>query len=287
MVRRGRRRGGTLSGAIVGALTAAAVLLAGAAAVDVRRGTILVRAGAPPSSRTIATRVAGPRTWVWTVIGAAFASVAGFRVAGDVGAVVVAGAVLVVPTIVARRRRTKVSSLTQDQLADGVSVIAAGLRAGRSLRQSFELAAAEIDPPIGPSFDRIGDRVALGDPMDDAVDAWAAEISGADARLAAGVLRLHRRSGGALAATLEELASTLRARRSAARELRSLTAQARLSANILGLLPLGFFAFLSVVARDDMVAAITTPAGSLAIVLGLVLQAGAYVWIRSLLRIEP
>ena len=168
-----------------------------------------------------------------------------------------------------------------------MSVIAAGLRAGRSLRQSFELAAAEIDPPIGPSFDRIGDRVELGDPMDDAVDAWAAEISGADARLAAGVLRLHRRSGGALAATLEELASTLRARRSAARELRSLTAQARLSANILGLLPLGFFAFLSVVARDDMVAAITTPAGSLAIVLGLVLQAGAYVWIRSLLRIEP
>jgi tight adherence protein B len=101
------------------------------------------------------------------------------------------------------------------------------------------------------------------------------------------VLRLHRRTGGALAATLEELASTLRARRSAARELRSLTAQSRLSANVLGLLPLGFFAFLSVVARDDMVAAIATPAGALAILLGLVLQAAAYVWIRRLLRIEP
>ena len=118
MVRCGCRRGGTLSGAIVGALTAAAVLLAGAAAVDVRRGTILVRAGASPSSRTIATRVAGPPTWVWTASGAAFASVAGFRVAGGVGAVLAAGVVLVVPTIVARRRRTNVSRLTQDQLAD-------------------------------------------------------------------------------------------------------------------------------------------------------------------------
>jgi tight adherence protein B len=266
---------------------AAAVLLAGAAVIDVRRGAILARVGVTPGPRTIATGVANTPTWVRTAIGAGFASVAGFAIAGEAGALVAAGAVLVTPAIVARRRRTRVSRLTQDQLADGVSVIASGLRAGRSLRQAFELAAAEIDPPIGHSFERIGDRAELGDPMDDAVDAWAAEISGPDARLAAGVFRLHRRSGGALASTLEELASTLRARRSVARELRSLTAQARLSANILGLLPLGFFAFLSVVARDDMVAAVTTPAGSLAIVLGLVLQAAAYVWIRRLLRIEP
>ena len=154
------------------------------------------------------------------------------------------------PTIVARRRRTKVSRLTESarrrRVGDRVRPAS-----GRSLRQSFELAAAEIDPPIGPSFDRIGDRVELGDPMDDAVDAWAAEISGADARLAAGVLRLHRRTGRR-SPRRSRLASTLRASERHARELRSLTAQARLSANILGLLPLGFFAFLSVVARDDM-----------------------------------
>jgi tight adherence protein B len=276
-----------VSGAIVGVLAGVAVLFAGAAVVDTRRGAILLRAGVLPSPQTVAGGIASPPSGVWVAIGSVAASLVGFRVAGNAGAVVAAGAVLTAPTIVRQRRRARASRLTQDQLAEGVAVLASGLRAGRSLRQAFELAAAEVDPPIGPSFVRIGDRVELGDPMDDAVDAWAAEISGPDARLAAGVLRLHRRTGGALAATLEELASTLRARRSAARELRSLTAQARLSANILGLLPLGFFAFLSVVARDDMVAAIATPAGALAILLGLVLQAAAYVWIRRLLRIEP
>jgi tight adherence protein B len=224
---------------------------------------------------------------MWIATGSVVAAVVGLQVAGGVGAIMAAGVVLATPTIVERRRRAKVSRVTQDQLAEGVSVIASGLRAGRSLRQAFELAAKEVDPPIGPSLDRIVDRVELGDPMDDAVDAWAAGLSSADARLAAGVLHLHRRTGGALAATLEELASMLRARRSAARELRSLTAQARLSANILGLLPLGFFAFLSVVARDDMIAALATPVGASAILVGLLLQTAAYVWIRRLLRIEP
>lgn len=287
MVRAGDRRGGLLSQgtAIVAVLAASAVLFAGAAVVETRRSSILVRAGGP-SPRAVPRSIGAPPSWVWTLGGATAASLLGLRVAGHPGAVVAACVLLVMPSILRRRRRARESRHTQDQLAEAVSVIAAGLRAGRSLRQSFELAAAEVDPPIGPSFDRIGERVELGDPMDDAVDAWADEISGPDARLAAGVLRLHRRTGGALAETLEQLASTLRARRSAARELHSLTAQARLSANILGLLPLGFFAFLSVIARDDMAAAITSATGATAIVIGLVLQAAAYTWIRRLLRIE-
>lgn len=273
--------------AIVGMLAVSAVLCAGAAVDAARRSLLLVRAGGETSPHAVSRSTGLAPSRLAIVGGAAASSLLGFRVAGAVGAVVAACVVLAVPSIVHRRRRVRESRLTQDQLADGVSVIAAGLRAGRSLRQSFELAAAEVDAPIGPSFDRIRDRVELGHPMDDAVGAWAEEISGADVRLAAGVLRLHRRTGGALAATLDELASTLRARRSAARELRSLTAQARLSANILGLLPLGFFAFLSVVARDDMTAAITSSAGATAIVIGFVLQAAAYLWIRRLLRIEP
>jgi tight adherence protein B len=273
--------------AFAGVLAAAAALFARAAVLDARREAILVRVGGRRGPRTFAWSIARPPTSVWTAVAAISASLVGLRVAGGVGAALAAGGAVALPTIVRRRRRADAARLTQDQLAEGISVVASSLRAGRSLRQAFELAAEEVDPPIGPSFDRIAARVELGDPMDDAVVAWADEISGADARLAAGVFRLHRRTGGALATTLDQLAATLRDRRSAARELRSLTAQARLSANILGLLPLGFFAFLSLVARDDMVDAITASAGATAIALGLVLQAAAYVWIRRLLRIEP
>ncbi|HEY2964959.1 MAG TPA: hypothetical protein VGJ99_01625 [Actinomycetota bacterium] len=75
--------------------------------------------------------------------------------------------------------------------------------------------------------------------------------------------------------------------RASARELGSLTAQARLSATILGLLPIGFFLFLSVIARRDLEAAYETPTGVAAIGFGFALQGAAYVWIRHLLRVEP
>jgi len=191
-----------------------------------------------------------------------------------------------VPLVIDRRRRSRVAQRTEEQLLDAVVSIAASLRAGRSLLQSLGTAGAEVGPPLGPVIEEAAGRVALGVELDRALQDIATHLGGADARLVTGVLRLHRRTGGALATALDGLASTLRARRDGARELRSLTAQARVSATILGLLPLGFFLFLSVVARGDVETAYRTPAGAAAIGVGLALQGAAFVWIRRLLRVE-
>jgi len=211
----------------------------------------------------------------------------GARVAGVVGGLAATAVALTAPPMVARRRKRRREIATQERLAEAVSLIASAMRSGRSLHQAFELAATDLDPLLGSTFRRLADRTGLGDPMDESIDAWAGDVGGPDARLVAGVLKLHRQTGGSLAASLENLAGTLRDRRASARELGSLTAQARLSATILGLLPIGFFLFLSVIARRDLEAAYETPTGVAAIGFGLALQGAAYVWIRHLLRIEP
>ena len=219
--------------------------------------------------------------------GAAAAGFVGYRLAGVAGSLAAIAAVAVAPRVVRRRRARLLERRMQEHLAEAVALIATAMRSGRSLLQAIEVSADELDPSVGATFRRLVDRTELGDAMDEAIDAWAAELGGPDARLVAGVLKLHRRTGGSLSTTLEELAGTLRSRRSAAREVESLTAQARLSATILGLLPIGFFLVLSVVARGDLEAAYETPAGVASIGLGFALQGAAYLWIRGLLRVEP
>ena len=56
---------------------------------------------------------------------------------------------------------------------------------------------------------------------------------------------------------------------------------------ILGLLPVGFFAFLWLTARRDMAMALGTSLGRTAIVVGLALETAAFLWIRRLLRVDP
>jgi len=187
------------------------------------------------------------------------------------------------------RRRRRIAAdvaLLEDQLAEAVSSLAAGLRAGLSLTRAIAFTAQEAEPPLAPSLAAVAARSELGVPLERALADWAADAGSPDARLLAGVLDLHRRTGGELPAVLDGVAATLRERRAAAQEVRALTAQARLSGAILGLLPIGFFLFLSVTAREDIAAAFQSSAGIAAMVLGATMQGLAFVWIRSLLRVD-
>jgi tight adherence protein B len=185
-----------------------------------------------------------------------------------------------------RRRGARVAALRDEQLADAVGSIAAALRAGRSVPQALEYAADETPPPLADGLREVVREVDVGVPTEVALDRWAASLDTGDARLLAGVIHLHRRSGGDLPSVLDQVVATLHDRRDAAREVRSLTAQARLSGAILGLLPIAFFAFLWLTSRSDIEGALGTTAGVAAIAVGLVMEGLAFIWIRALLEVR-
>ncbi|MDP9275495.1 MAG: type II secretion system F family protein, partial [Chloroflexota bacterium] len=70
---------------------------------------------------------------------------------------------------------------------------------------------------MGSSLRDLVDGLEVGVPLDDALVSWSSSMASDDARLLAGVLRLHRRSGGDLTPVLDQVATTLRERRAAAR----------------------------------------------------------------------
>ena len=208
----------------------------------------------------------------------------GFVLTGPPGAVLGCVAGVVIPRSVRGARRRRADEALDRQLAVAVSGIAAALRAGLSLSQAIRFAAEESGEPVRRTIGEVIDREALGVPLEISLDRWAAGSRSADVRLVASVLRL--RVGAGLPTVLDQVARTLRQKQASRREVQSLTAQARLSGTILGLLPIGFFLFLSATSRHDMAVAYASPVGLVAIVAGLGLEGGAYLWIRRLLRVN-
>jgi tight adherence protein B len=189
---------------------------------------------------------------------------------------------------VVKRRRAHVVSpiMVEERFADAVGALAAAVRSGASLTQAVRYASTEAVSPVRDDLELVVEQVDTGIALDQALRSWSSARPGANVELVVGALELHRRSGGDLPAVLDQVVATIRDRVSITREVRSLTAQARMSAWILGLLPVGFFGFLWLTSRKDIEGAMSTPVGIACVVVGLLLELGAFAWIRKLLVVE-
>jgi tight adherence protein B len=267
--------------ALVMTLLGLAAVLGERGSRSVRRGVVtdrLPRGAHRPSHRAIT-----PPAWVlWSIGGA----LAGFALSGPQVSIVGAAAGALAWRFREGRSARARAAERDEQLVDAVASITAAIRAGRSVPQALSFCAEETREPLRASLRELDRSLELGVPLDDAMKAWTVEVDTDDARLLAGVLTLHRRSGGDLPSVLDEVAGTLRERRAAVGEVRALTAQARLSGTILGVLPFGFFAFLWLTSRSEIEGAFRSPAGLAAITVGLVLEVLAFLWIRHLLEVR-
>ena len=210
---------------------------------------------------------------------------AGLVIAGPLGGLVGAAGGLAARRIRRHRHRKILANRRDEQLADAIGALTAAVRSGMSVPQAMAYAMREAGSPVRDDLTRVVADIEVGVPLGEAIDAWAERSQSRDVQLVAGALDLHRRSGGDLPAVLDQVAATIRERVAVAREVRALTAQARLSGWILGVLPIGFFAFLWLTSRRDIEGALGTPAGLASVLLGLGLEVGSFFWIRALLEV--
>jgi tight adherence protein B len=225
--------------------------------------------------------------WMW-LVGAASAVAGaslGLQLMGPLG-LLFAGAGPALPLMWARRRRRREREDLEGQLGELAATIALGARSGLSIPQCLELAAEDAEPPMAPLLARMLDERSIGTDLGSSLNGLADAIDTDDARLLVLILLTHARSGGNLASALHEVATTIKYRVEARRELRAMTAQGRISGAILGALPIGFFVILAVTSGNDLAPVYRSPAGIAMVVAGLVLEGMAYLWIRRLLQVE-
>ncbi len=174
--------------------------------------------------------------------------------------------------LLATRRR-----LFDQQTLPTMLRLAAALRAGASLLQAIESVARDAPSPTREECGRVLDEVALGTPLDAALDRLVERIGTSDYQALAVVLSVQRRVGGNLALVLDSLAETVRERIELRRQVDTLTAQQRFSTWILVLLPFLIAGVFWLADRSFMEPLVTTTAGKLMVLGGsLMLAVGSW-----------
>jgi tight adherence protein B len=163
-----------------------------------------------------------------------------------------------------------------------VEQIAAHLRGGGTVSHGVS-ALADGDGPLAADLRRVRSRADLGLGLADALAAWPVERDLSDVRAVAGALAVAESLGGRSAHALDGLAKSLRDRLGAAAEARSLSAQARLSAIVVGASPLAYLVFSALVDPGSVGQLVGTGVGRVCLVLGLALEAAAALWMRRIL----
>lgn len=235
------------------------------------RGGIAMRSG-----EFIALHLAG------VVLVGALAGLAGGL--GVAAAAVVVGAV--VPILVldqAVRARTR---KFDEQLPDALGLIAGSLRAGYGLLQAVALVTEEMLPPASEEFRRLQTQTRLGLPLEGALDQMAARVDSEDFRWTVSAITIQREVGGNLAEVLDIVANTIREREALRRQVASLTAEGRLSALILLVLPFLEAAGLMLVNPVYFLAMFGHPVGWFLAGAAVVLMLIGAVWMRAVVSIE-
>jgi tight adherence protein B len=192
----------------------------------------------------------------------------------------------------ARRRNGRLGAFNK-QLPDTITLIANALRAGSSFLQAIELVVRETRPPISIEFARVIREVNLGLPFEQALENMVRRVRSDDLELMATAIAIQHQVGGNLAEILDSIAYTIRERIRIKGEIRTLTAQQRLSGYVVAGLPIGLAAFLFVAAPgfmdpmfDSRASLIGLPAGVIVLALGGVMMFIGFMLIRRIVDIE-
>lgn len=214
-------------------------------------------------------------------------TVLGAAAAGGRGAFVGYGCGVLAPWIALRVAPDRHDARVGAQVPGFLDAVARSLRAGRSLATSVSAAASEMPEPLAVELRPMLLRVDAGIGLRESLAATKAAATNGPLSIALAALSIANEAGGAQAMVLDALASSLRSRAVAGRELRALATPVRLSATLIGLAPPAVFG--AVVAIDPATAsqAYASSAGRAAAAVGVALDAVGLWWIRRLTRFAP
>lgn len=172
------------------------------------------------------------------------------------------------------------------QLVDALNSISNSLKAGFSLPQAMELIVREMPPPISQEFRICLREMRLGATLEDSLNNLLVRMPSEDLDIVVTAIVISRELGGDLSEVLEKIAHTIRERFRIEGKIKALTAQGKLQAIIVSLMPLALGLAINAINPELMKPLYETLAGwgMMVGILGLIVV--GYLWIRKIVTIE-
>lgn len=249
-----------------------------ASAMTNRLARLLAQAGSPPDVGRFCLVSAGASCVVLAAL-----LLAGLNLVAATAGGLGAG---LLPLLVTLRRRARRQAMLERQLPEVLDLMSRTLRAGHSLPSAIKMAADEIADPIGAEFRTLFNEVNYGVPMQDALNNLSHRMPGGDTAFFVVATLIQRETGGNLAELLDSSARIIRERLKLLGQVEVYSAEGRLSAWILSLLPFGLGTVLYLVNPNFMSVLWDDDSGRDMLYGVAGLMAVGVVWMRSIIRIR-
>jgi tight adherence protein B len=183
-------------------------------------------------------------------------------------------------------QRTKRTERFINQLPELARILANATQAGLALRTSIGMAADEMENPAGEELSRVSRRLAVGEPLDDALSELTDRLPSRELVVLVTTLVLSNRAGGTVVSSLRNLTETLEERKETRREVKTQLSQVTVTAYAVPMFGLGTMLLMDTVmpgALDRMTGAFI---GQVAVVISIALYAIGFIVIRRMSRID-
>lgn len=173
-----------------------------------------------------------------------------------------------------------------DQLPEALDFLARAVRSGHGVLAGMGMVAEEMADPIRTEFAATVDEINLGLTMHEALENLCERVASTDLRYFAVAVLVQKETGGNIAEIFDNLSRLIRERIQFARQVKALTAEGRLSAVVLLLLPVLMFAYMYLVNYEYVSLLWTEPIGRFLLAGAVMLQLAGALVIRKLVSIE-
>lgn len=195
-------------------------------------------------------------------------------------------AAALVPLGIVLRSRARRLRRIEQQLPDALDLIARALRAGHAFPSALKMVGDEMADPIAAEFGATFDEVNFGMSLGDALGHLATRVPSQELKYFVVAVLIQRTTGGNLAELLDQISAIMRARQKLLGTIRVLSADGRLSAWILCLLPFALAAAIFALNPEFLRILWTDPAGTTLLATAGVLMVLGIVWMRRIVRIH-